>query len=84
MANLVVQGNVSPTRKLTAATVAVALLAVLKVIAEWLFPGRFEPSFWIGIDPIVVIAAGYWIKDEAVPVTAETLEYDGSDDTEHA
>ena len=81
MANLVAQSSINPTRKLTSATVAVALLAVFKVVADWLFPGRFDPSFWIGIDPIVVFLSGYFIHDSAVPVTADTLEYD---DTEHA
>lgn len=81
MANLVAQPTLNPTRKLTSATVAVALLAVLKVGAEWVFPGRFDPGFWIGIDPIVVFFAGFVVKDEATPVNASTIEYD---DTEHA
>lgn len=81
MANLVAQPTLNPTRKLTSATVAVALLAVLKVVADWLFPGRFDLGFWAGIDPLVVFIAGYVIKDEATPITADTLEYD---DTEHA
>lgn len=84
MANLVAQPSINPTRKLTSATVAVALLSVFKVIAEWLFPGRFDPGFWIGIDPIVVFFAGFFIRDEATPINAGTLEYDGANDTEHA
>lgn len=81
MNNLVNQPTLNPTRKLSAAVVAVAAMEVFWVILNNLAPTWADPSLKAALTPVVVFLAGYFIKDEAQPVTAATLEYDGS---EHA
>lgn len=76
MANLVVQPTLNPTRKLSAAVVAVALMEVFWVVLTNLFPSYADPSLKAALTPVVVFVAGYFIKDEATPVTAATLEYE--------
>lgn len=81
MSNLVVQPTLNPTRKLSAAVVAVAVMEVLWVILNNLAPTWADPSLKAALTPVIVFIAGYLIKDEATPVTASTIEYD---ENEHA
>lgn len=76
MSNLVNQSTLNPTRKLSAAVVAVAAMEVAWVMLSNLAPTWADPSLKAALTPVVVFAVGYFIKDEAQPVSAATLEYE--------
>ncbi|MFA5899572.1 MAG: hypothetical protein WC829_10710 [Hyphomicrobium sp.] len=71
----VTQASINPTNKLTAATLSVALLNVVRVIIEGVWPNTTDQAMWIALDPVAVFLVGWFIKDEAnisVPVVVET------------
>ena len=58
------QPTINPTRKLTAAVVATAIMETLRVLANQLLPDVFDPAFWVALAPIAVFAVGWFVKDE--------------------
>lgn len=63
--NLVKQPTLKPTRKLNAAAVGVAALAVIQVITHNFFPSWDQGYLWLALAPVAVYVAGYFVKDEA-------------------
>ena len=53
------QPSKAPTNKLSAAVIASAVIAV----ARWAFPALDDDALWIGLTPLVILAAGYFVKD---------------------
>ena len=61
---LVKQTSIMPTRKLSAAVIGSAAIAVGGLILKNLAPGWYDPEVMIAITPIVVFALGYAVHDE--------------------
>lgn len=59
------QPSINPTRKLTAAVIATAVMEIARVLSQQLFPGVFDLAFWSAMAPIVVFAVGYFVRDDA-------------------
>lgn len=57
------QPNSNPTRKLTAATVAAAFWAFAGLVVRNLWPDWYDPEVWAAASPIVLFAAGWFIRD---------------------
>lgn len=62
---LVSQKSALPTRKLSAATIGAALVAVSGLVVRNLAPDWYDPDVWLALTPIVVFALGYLVRDEA-------------------
>jgi hypothetical protein len=66
------QQTINPTRKLTAAVVATAVMETLRIVTTQVWPDVFDQAFWSAMLPVAVFAAGWFIKDEPnVVVVAE-------------
>ncbi|OBQ66971.1 hypothetical protein [Mesorhizobium loti] len=61
----VIQPTIRPTNKLTAATIAAAVLSVCGVFVRNLWPSWYDAETWATLLPIAVFAVGYLVKDEA-------------------
>jgi hypothetical protein len=57
------QPTAVPTRKLTAATVAAALLSLAQLLATNLAPQWYDPELWVAMTPLVTFLAGYLVRD---------------------
>jgi hypothetical protein len=55
------QPSSMPTRKLSAAVVASALIA----LARWAVPALDDDALWIGLTPLIVLGVGYFVRDNA-------------------
>ncbi len=62
---LVNQGNMNPTNKLTAAVAATAFISVARVVVRNLWPEWADDGMFDALTPIVVLAAGWVIRDRA-------------------
>lgn len=72
---LISQPTQNPTRKLTSAVVAAAIVAIGQTIADIYWPGAFDQKFWTAMFPIAAYAAGYFTKDEVnVVIQQEVIE----------
>ena len=58
------QPTANPTRKLSAATIALALVELLWVLLVNFAPGYADPNLKAALTPVVVFLVGYWVKDE--------------------
>lgn len=58
------QPSANPTNKLTAATLAAALVSVSGLIVRNVAPGWYDADVWLTMTPIVVFALGYIVKDK--------------------
>lgn len=63
MEEVVNQPNANPTRKLTAATVAAALVSFSGLIVRNLAPEWYDAEVWAAATPLVIFAAGWFISD---------------------
>lgn len=63
MRKTVDQPTRAPTRKLTAATIATAVMAASGLVVRNLAPGWYDESTWAALMPVVVYVAGYAIRD---------------------
>lgn len=63
MTDTVNQPSNNPTRKLSAATISAAAMAVSGLIVRNLWPHWFDASVWLTLTPIVSFAIGYLVKD---------------------
>ena len=81
MTELVKQPSaINPTRKLSAAVVAVAVMELLWVVLSNVAPSWADPSLKASLTPVVVFIVGYFVHD-APNVDMSGPPYDG---TEHA
>jgi hypothetical protein len=64
MSNTVSQPSINPTRKLSAAVIATAVLELLRVGLGHFLPGTFDPAFWAAMSPVFIFAVGWFVKDE--------------------
>lgn len=65
----VTQPSMNPTRKLSAATVAAALVSFSGLVVRNMWPTWYDPDVWAALLPLAVFAAGWFIKDAPnVPV----------------
>lgn len=76
MAALTTQPTNNPTRKLTAAIVATAVVAIAHNLVDIWWPDLFRAEVWNAIYPVVVWAAGYVVKDEATMVVVQTVTHE--------
>ena len=60
----ITQPTIRPTNKLTAATIAAALVSVSGVFVRNIWPSWYDAETWATLLPIVVFAVGYLVKDE--------------------
>ncbi|MGX7873680.1 hypothetical protein ACVDG5_013755 [Mesorhizobium sp. ORM6] len=60
----VIQPSIRPTNKLTAATIAAAVVSVFGVFVRNVWPSWYDAETWATLLPIAVFAVGYLIKDE--------------------
>ena len=79
MSTTINQPTINPTRKLTAAVFATALMETVRIVSNQLLPGIFDPAFWAAMAPVTVFAVGYFVRDEP-NVVAPIPEFTG----EHA
>lgn len=63
MAKTVEQPTANPTRKLSAAVIGAAIMAVVSVSLRNLAPEWYDPSVLATMTPIVIFAIGYFVKD---------------------
>jgi hypothetical protein len=73
MATTVNQASANPTNKLSAATVAAALMGLLGLALRNLAPQWYDQEVLVGLLPVVVYAAGWFIKD-APNITVVTTD----------
>ena len=59
------QPSARPTNKLTAATIAAAVLAASGLIVRNLWPQWYDAAVWSALTPVAVFALGYVVRDEA-------------------
>lgn len=73
MADTISQPSANPTNKLTAATIGIALVEVLRTALASFAPEWSDPAMWTALSPIVVFACGWFISDapNIVVVTQE-------------
>lgn len=58
------QPSSQPTNKLTAATLAAAIVPAVGLFIRNLFPEWYDPEVIVGMTPIFVFLFGYFVKDE--------------------
>lgn len=63
MTRRALQTSSAPTRKLTAATLAAAIITIARVATENLAPEWSDMAMWDALLPITVFACGYIVKD---------------------
>lgn len=66
------QPSSQPTNKLTAATLAAALVPAAGLILRNVFPEWYDPDVMVGMTPIFVFLLGYLVKD--APNIVVTME----------
>jgi hypothetical protein len=60
------QPSARPTNKLAAATIAAALSSVSGLVVRNFWPQWYDESVWAAVTPVLVLALGYVVKDEAL------------------
>lgn len=63
MAETVNQVNANPTRKLSAAVIGAAAMAVIGLVLRNSFPDWYDPAVMAALTPIVIFGLGYFVKD---------------------
>ena len=58
------QPTINPTNKLTAATIGIAVVEVMRVVVGNLAPEWSDQALWPALSPIIVFACGWFVKDE--------------------
>lgn len=64
MDNRVNQPSANPTRKLTAAVVAAAVVEVTRTALANFAPGWSDPAMWTALSPLILFLCGWFIKDD--------------------
>lgn len=65
MATTVAQLSANPTNKLSAATIASAIVALANAIVSKYWPEYADPTIWAAIYPLAGFIAGYMTRDKA-------------------
>jgi hypothetical protein len=63
MATVDQPGALNPTNKLSAATVATALVALAQAIVDKFWPEYSDPQIWAAVYPLAALASGWFVKD---------------------
>lgn len=63
MSKTIVQPTANPTRKLSAAVIGAAIMAVLGLGLRNLAPEWYDPTVLAAVTPIVIFGLGYFTKD---------------------
>lgn len=79
MANTINQPSKNPTNKLTAATLAGAVVSVSGLVLRNLAPEWYDPDVLTAVLPIVVFAAGWFTSDAPNQII---IVNDGEGDTD--
>lgn len=58
------QPSLNPTNKLTAATIAAAVMSVSGLIVRNLASEWYDAEVWAALLPLVIFAAGWVVKDK--------------------
>lgn len=66
------QPNMNPTNKLGAAVAAAALMSVINWLLEAFLPHLPNEDLISGLTPLVVFAAGWFVKDAPTVAVKET------------
>lgn len=54
----------NPTRKLSAAVIGAAVMAVVGLAVKNLAPDWYDPTVIAALTPVVIFGLGYFVKDE--------------------
>lgn len=57
------QPTANPTRKLSAAVIGAAAMAVLGLVLRNAAPDWYDPAVMAALTPIVIFGLGYFVKD---------------------
>ena len=60
---LIDQPRANPTRKLSAAVLGAAMMAVAGLIVKNAAPGWYDPEVFAALTPVVIFALGYYVRD---------------------
>ena len=74
MANTITQPSINPTRKLTAATLASAVISVVGLVLRNLAPEWYDPAVLLAVTPVVAFAFGWFVKDNPNVVIVQEKE----------
>jgi len=64
MAQSVSQPSFNPTNKLSAATIATALVALAQAVVDKFWPEFSDPQIWAAVYPLAALGAGYFTYDK--------------------
>jgi hypothetical protein len=59
------QPTAKPTNKVAAATIAAGVAEVSRLIIQNIWPEWYDAGTWAALTPVLVLALGYFVKDEA-------------------
>ncbi|MHA6686339.1 hypothetical protein [Mesorhizobium sp. A556] len=65
------QPSANPTRKLSAAVIGAALIAVAGLIVKNAAPEWYDPEVFAALTPIVIFGLGYYVRDRPNVVVSE-------------
>ena len=65
------QPTPNPTRKLSAAVIGAAMMAVAGLIVKNVAPDWYDPDVFAALTPIVIFALGYYVRDRPNVVVEE-------------
>jgi hypothetical protein len=63
MANTINQASANPTNKLTAATLATAVIPVVGLLLRNLAPQWYDPEVMMALMPVMTFVFGWFVKD---------------------
>lgn len=63
MANTISQPSANPTNKLTAATIAGGVMALLGLVLKNVAPNWYDPEVLLAVTPLVAFITGWLFKD---------------------
>lgn len=58
------QPSLNPTNKLSAATIATALVALAQAVVDKFWPEFSDPQIWAALYPIAALVAGWFTSDK--------------------
>ncbi|MHA6641363.1 hypothetical protein [Mesorhizobium sp. A623] len=65
------QPRPNPTRKLSAAVIGAALMAVAGLIVKNAAPEWYDPEVFAALTPVVIFGLGYYVRDRPNIVVSE-------------
>lgn len=64
MSNMVTQPTINPTNKLTAATIAAALVSFSGLVVRNLAPTWYDEAVWASLTPLLIFVVGWFVPDQ--------------------